>query len=277
VTDRELERLLHVPGEVPPPEVGARVLQALRRRAGVAHASTERLERWADSLARRLRGEPVPLPKDAHQRPTILYLDGFQDRAWHDPSRHPVTATLEAASATIRSEFFDRTRAPERWREYREGVAAERKWRACWFYRGGRRQSESAAQYPQTAALIDRLSGPDGPLSSTLGDAFISRLEAQGRIPAHNGLCNISLVCHLALVVPQTCGFRVGSETRAWQEGKCLVFDDTFEHEAWNESDRDRYVLVLPLWQNGVTPIEREFMGLMTAWLNRLTAAHENA
>ena len=275
--DTALDELLQVPGEVPPPEVGPRVLEALRRSRRADARSVERLERWCGYLARRLRGEPSPLPTDPLQRPTILYLDGFDDRAWHDPKQHPVTAALEEAAPMIRSEFFDRTRSPERWSEYREGVAAERKWRACWFYRGGRRQRDSAGLYPQTSALIDGLSAPAGPLASTLGDCFLSRLESQGRIPAHNGLCNISLVCHLALVVPERCGLRVGAESRPWEEGKCLVFDDTFEHEAWNESDRDRYVLVLPLWQNGVGPIEREFMNLMTSWLNRLTATHENA
>lgn len=212
------------------------------------------------------------MPADPLQRPTILYLDGFDDHAWHDPKQYPVTSILEAAASMIRSEFFDRTRSPERWREYREGVAADGKWRACWFYRGGRRLSETAALYPRTSALIDGHSGPGGPLASTLGDCFISRLESKGHIPPHNGLCNISLVCHLGLTVPGRCGIRVGASSRTWEEGKCLVFDDTFEHEAWNESDSDRYVLVLPLWQNGVSPIEREFMDIMTLWLNRLTA-----
>lgn len=268
----ELDLLLQVPGAVPPPEIGPRVLEELRRRHGADGRAVERLERWCGHLARRLRGEAASMPVDPLQRPTILYLDGFDDRAWHDPKEHPVTRILEEASSTIRSEFFERTPAPERWPEYSTGVA-ERKWRACWFYRHGRRLGETAALYPRTSALIDAHSGPGGPLASTLGDCFLSRLEAGGRIPPHNGLCNISLVCHLALSVPERCGIRVGAESRSWEEGGCLLFDDTFEHEVWNESDRDRYVLVLPLWQKGVTPIEREFMNVMTGWLNRLAGA----
>jgi aspartate beta-hydroxylase len=273
----ELDLLLEVPGEVPLPEVGPRVLEALRLRRGADEGAVERLRRWCQHLARRLRGDAYLVPADPLQRPTILYLDGFDDHAWHDPARYPVVSILEDAAAMVRSEFFDRTRAPELWPEYAEGVAADRKWRATWFYRHGRRLSETAALYPRTSALIDEHSRPDGPLASTLGDCFISRLEPGGRIPAHNGLCNISLVGHLALSVPRGCAFRVGTETRTWEEGKCLVFDDTFEHEAWNQSDTDRYVLVFVLWQNGVTPIEREFMNVMTRWLNKLMASHDES
>ena len=272
----ELDLLLEEAGEGPLSEVGLRVLEALRRRRGADPGAVERLGRWCGHLAQRLRGDAALAPSDPLQRPTILYLDGFDDHAWHDPERYPVTSILEDASAMIRSEFFDRTRSPERWPEYREAVAADRKWRACWFYRGGQRLSETAALYPRTSALIDEHSGPGGPLASTLGDCFLSRLESKGRIPPHNGLCNISLVGHLALSVPPRCGIRVGAESRGWEEGKCLVFDDTFEHEAWNDSDADRYVLVFVLWQDGVTPIEREFMGIIRRWLNELTAAHED-
>jgi len=275
MSDPELDLVLQVPGDVPPPEVGPRVLEALRRTCGADPASVERLRQWCADLARRLRGEATRLPADPLQRPTILYLEGFDDHAWHDPKQYLFTPILEAAASMIRSEFFDRTRSPERWREYAEGVA-DRKWRACWFYRRGRRVSETTALYPRTSAFIDEHSGPGGPLASTLGDCFLSRLEPRGHIPPHNGLCNISLVCHLALRIPAQCRFRVGASTRGWEEGKCLVFDDTFEHEAWNDSDSDRYVLVLPLWQSGVSPIEREFMQIMTSWLNRLTATYES-
>ncbi len=272
----DLQRILEEASKGPLPETGFRVLEVLQRRRAADQGAVERLRRWCGHLALRLRGEASPAPADPLQRPTILYLDSFDDCAWHDPERYGVTSILEDAASMIRSEFFDRTRAPELWPEYREEVAADRKWRACWFYRGGRRVGETAALYPRTSALIDAHSGPDGPLASTLGDCFLSRLEPRGHIPAHNGLCNISLVGHLALSVPPGCGIRVGSESRGWEEGKCLVFDDTFEHEAWNGSDADRYVLVFVLWQNGVTPVEREFIAIMTRWLNTLTATRRD-
>ena len=62
-------------------------------------------------------------------------------------------------------------------------------------------------------------------------------------------MLNTRLICHLPLIVPPGCGFRVGNETREWEEGKLLIFDDTIEHEAWNESDQDRVVLIFDIWR----------------------------
>jgi aspartate beta-hydroxylase len=270
VTD--LETLLAAAAAGPVPDAGFRVLDALRARHGAREADVARLLRWSGQLQARIRGEAAPPPSDPLQRPTILYLDGFSDRAWHEAARYPVTAVLESVAGMIRSELIDRIPDPPDWPEYREGVAEDGKWRACWFYRYGRRVHETAALFPRTAALLDAHSGPEGPLASSLGDVFLSRLEPGGRIPAHNGLCNISLVGHLALVVPPRCGIRVGAEWREWAEGKTLVFDDTFEHECRNDSDADRYVLVFTLWQDGVSAIEREFIHAMTRWLNDVVA-----
>lgn len=270
----EMDVLLEEAGRDPLPEAGFRVAEMLRRLRGAEERDVARLVRWSGLLARRLRGEQTVAPADPLQRPTILYLDGFDDHAWHEAARYPVTAALEGAAAMIRSELFGQARPPEDWAEYSEAVAEGRKWRATWFHRHGRRSSETAALFPRTSALLDAHSGPEGPLASSLGDCFLSRLEAGGRIPAHTGLCNISLVGHLALAIPPGCGIRVGTESRGWEEGKCLVFDDTFEHETWNASGSDRYVLVFVLWRHGVSAIEREYMRVMTRWLNDLSAPH---
>ena len=63
--------------------------------------------------------------------------------------------------------------------------------------------------------------------------------------------------CHLPLVVPPHCGFRVGNEVRAWEVGKLLIFDDTIEHEAWNNSAEDRIVLIFDIWRPELTEDER--------------------
>jgi aspartyl/asparaginyl beta-hydroxylase (cupin superfamily) len=62
------------------------------------------------------------------------------------------------------------------------------------------------------------------------------------------------------LVVPPDCGFRVGAETREWKEGQCWAFDDTIEHEAWNNSDQPRTILILDVWNPLLTEAEREFV-----------------
>ena len=98
----ELHGVLEEAGKGPLPETGLRVLEVLRRRRGADQEDVERLRRWSGHLARRLRGEATPAPADPLQRPTILYLDGFDDRAWHDPERYPVISILEGAASMIR-------------------------------------------------------------------------------------------------------------------------------------------------------------------------------
>jgi aspartyl/asparaginyl beta-hydroxylase (cupin superfamily) len=60
----------------------------------------------------------------------------------------------------------------------------------------------------------------------------------------------------LPLIVPDGCAFRVGGETRAWEEGKAWAFDDTIDHEAWNRSDQLRAILIFDVWNPHLTPDE---------------------
>ena len=70
-------------------------------------------------------------------------------------------------------------------------------------------------------------------------------------------MLNVRLICHLPLVVPAGCLFRVGNLTRSWVEGEALVFNDTIEHEAWNRSGEDRYVLLFDVWRPELAEEER--------------------
>ena len=98
--------------------------------------------------------------------------------------------------------------------------------------------------------------------------ALFSRLAPATRIPAHNGLLNTRLICHLPLIVPENCGaLRVGNEERPWVEGEMLIFDDTIEHEAWNDSDQVRVILLFEIWRPEISEEER---GLITALLKAI-------
>jgi aspartyl/asparaginyl beta-hydroxylase (cupin superfamily) len=72
------------------------------------------------------------------------------------------------------------------------------------------------------------------------------------------GVNNARLVCHLPLIVPDGCWFRVGAETRFWRSGEAFLFDDTIEHEAMNPSDELRVVLIFDVWRPELEPIERQ-------------------
>jgi aspartyl/asparaginyl beta-hydroxylase (cupin superfamily) len=87
---------------------------------------------------------------------------------------------------------------------------------------------------------------------------MFSLLAPRTRIPPHTGVANIRLVCHLPLIVPPDCGFRVGATTVEWREGEAFVFDDTIEHEAWNSSDQLRVVFICDLWVPQLSERERD-------------------
>ena len=112
-------------------------------------------------------------------------------------------------------------------------------------------------------ALLAGAPQPDQP--GRTPSAMFSLLKPNTRIPAHVGVSNARLVTHLPLIVPEGCGFRVGNETRQWVPGKAWVFDDTIEHEAWNDSDQLRVVLIFDIWHPDLSPAERAMITALTA------------
>jgi aspartate beta-hydroxylase len=94
--------------------------------------------------------------------------------------------------------------------------------------------------------------------------AYFSVLKPRTRLPAHTGTTNTRSIVHLPLVIPEGCGFRVGSQVRAWQKGKAWVFDDTIDHEAWNDSDQVRIVLIFDIWNPLLTAAERDMIKTAT-------------
>jgi aspartyl/asparaginyl beta-hydroxylase (cupin superfamily) len=127
----------------------------------------------------------------------------------------------------------------------------------------GVRVNRHLARCPRTAALLE--SAPLADVPGQAPTAFFSMLQPKTRIPPHTGVTNTRLVCHVPLVIPPSCGFRVGAETRSWEPGKAWVFDDTIEHEAWNESDQPRYILIIDLWNPYLTEAERGWVRAATA------------
>jgi aspartyl/asparaginyl beta-hydroxylase (cupin superfamily) len=92
---------------------------------------------------------------------------------------------------------------------------------------------------------------------------LFSLLRPGARIPPHCGLVNTRLICHLPLIVPPDCAFRVGNDTRVPVEGKLWAFDDTIEHEAWNRSDRTRVILLFDIWRPELSDEERRLVTAM--------------
>jgi aspartyl/asparaginyl beta-hydroxylase (cupin superfamily) len=116
--------------------------------------------------------------------------------------------------------------------------------------------AQSQLSCPQTSDLINRLPGFCGDYA--WGDALFSLHLPGTHLPAHCSADNLRIRIHLGIDIPEGSEIRVGNETRAWREGKCLVFDDSFEHETWNRSEHARLILIVDLWNPGLTLVERQ-------------------
>lgn len=128
-------------------------------------------------------------------------------------------------------------------------------WGACFLWEYGAPNQPVLDRCPATARALAAIPGAAIPGRSP--SAFFSLLRPHTRIPPHTGVTNSRAIVHLPLIVPPGCGFRVGGETRAWVEGRPFAFDDTIEHEAWNDSDALRAVLICDVWNPHLTPAEQ--------------------
>lgn len=129
-------------------------------------------------------------------------------------------------------------------------------WSACFLYEYGEPNQPVLDRCPKTAALLARL--PLAQIPGKAPNAFFSMLKPQSAIPAHTGVTNTRAIVHLGLDIPPDCGFRVGGETREWQEGKAFAFDDSIDHEAWNRSDERRHILIIDTWNPHLTAHEQD-------------------
>lgn len=235
-----------------------------RLRGGLPEGSVSpeeqgRIDRFLTNVAR--------ITRPYAQQPSHFHYPGLPPVEFHDRGRFPWLEELEAATAEIREEFeaLIASEAAELvpYIQYPDDVPLRqwetlnrsRDWTAVHLLQNGRRVDRNARHCPRTMRLLGRLPQPDVPGASP--NAMFSLLAPRTRIPAHTGVANTRLVCHLPLIVPERCGFRVGAETRDWQPGSAFVFDDTIEHEAWNDSAELRVVFIFDVWAWGLSEAER--------------------
>jgi beta-hydroxylase len=116
-------------------------------------------------------------------------------------------------------------------------------WPLYGLYGQGRKVERNCALCPCTTALVEQVPG--------VITAGFSRLEPRTHIPPHHGHSDRVQRCHLPLKVPRCgqCALRVGEDILTWTPGRCLVFDDSIEHEAWNDTEEERIVLMIELRQ----------------------------
>ena len=184
------------------------------------------------------------------QNPRTSYFPGLRACAVYDPREIAWTALLERAYPEIRSELLSMI-GRNKLSPHPQGLTDTGSWQVKYFHLQGEAQEEAHQLCPNTSAVLKSCL-PMGPSHQV----FCSVLGANSHIAPHCGPVNTRLTCHLGLVVPPGPTLRVGSEMATWQEGKCLVFDDSFEHEAWNQTDSERAVLLIQFWHPDLTEAE---------------------
>ena len=260
-----------------PPQVLPQVLHAMefveKHRNNVLHALLDplyaqfgkaELKRVTQALNIYL-GLDQSRPASPHQRPLFMYVPGLTETPFVDAKRFDWISLALDARAAIAAEarvvFANRQgivpflqAAPGTdLSPYLAGDQAQ--WDAHFFYRHGEPHTENLNASPATASLLAKIGLVR--IAEHAPEICFSALTPGSHILPHTGVTNLRLVAHLPLVLPQDCVLKVAGIERGWKLDEVLVFDDTFEHEAWNHSDQTRIILLMDVWHPDLTVPER--------------------
>lgn len=271
---RSSERLQQLPGDLP---------QRLDRAAAAVAASEERFRhhlseqlgsagidpipaRMAEAIAIASGAQPVYL-----QQPTSFYYPGLPQVAWFEREQFPWLADMESAVPAMRAEIEgvlaeDRglvpyVEQPENRASRGHSLLNDARWSAFHLWQDGEQVEDNAARCPTIMKILE--SAPMPQIKQRSPMALISILKPGTHIEPHTGMLNTRLICHIPLVVPDGCRLRVGAETRIVEEGKAMIFDDSIEHEAWNDGRSARAVLLFEFWRPELDAAERDALTVM--------------
>jgi aspartyl/asparaginyl beta-hydroxylase (cupin superfamily) len=244
-------------------------LNSLRDAVGDRPQALTRFERALDRVLGRKR---IYAPQ-----PTGMHFPFLRNYEFSPREDFPWLESLEAASQVIREELlavlaadrdglvpyiaYPESLPLDQWRELNHS----RRWSAYFLWKDGDRQEEHCARCTRTMAALAETPQVDIPGRGPT--AFFSILDARTQIPPHTGTTNTRLTVHLPLIVPGACRFRVGADVREWRFGEGWVFDDTIEHEAWNDADAPRAILIFDVWNPQLTALERDLVREATVTL----------
>ena len=200
------------------------------------------------------------------QQPTAYYFPGLPQIQFYEREQFDWVPAVEQAADDMRRELEAALEAKAPFKPYLEaradrprydfhGLLDNPAWSTLHLWENGKPVEENVARFRRTFEAIRELPLPYITVRSP--SVLFSWLQPGARIAPHHGMINARLICHLPLIVPTRCGFRVGNEVREWEVGKMLIFDDTIEHEAWNDSAEDRIVLIFDIWRPELSLEER--------------------
>jgi len=167
------------------------------------------------------------------------------DKPFLDAKHFPHLKVFETEWKTIQSEIREILKFREAVPLFQEVSRDQKKiskgdnWRTFILYGFGSKLEKNCKQAPRTSALLESV--------PNLQSAWFSILSPGYHIPAHTGVSKGILRAHLGLIIPkerEKCRMRVADQVRAWKEGEIFVFDDTYEHEVWNDTEEERVILL---------------------------------
>ncbi len=200
------------------------------------------------------------------QEPRSFFYPELPDREFYEPQDYAWTQRLIAAEDQIRTEFEALRQQPGAFTPYIHAsgnVPIDRNnplldnddWSAVHIQKNGVVNEDIAALMPSVLEALSE--APLEAIDQRGPTVLVSRLAPGARIPPHTGYLNTRLTCHLPIIIPGGCGLRCGSETRHWRSGEILMFNDSIDHEAWNTSSEDRFVLIFFVWRPELSQAER--------------------
>jgi aspartyl/asparaginyl beta-hydroxylase (cupin superfamily) len=218
----------------------------------------------------------IPSPCTHPLQYPAYYMPGVPARMFYDPSEFEWVSPLEKAFPVIRDELLqvlkdDGAGFSGYMSEANRRLAG---WNTFNFFFYGRKFEENCARCPRTTRILESLPRFER------DHVMFSALNPHAHIPPHTGPMNGIIRGHLALVAKPGSFIRVGNEQRTWEEGKVLVFDDSFEHEVWNHSDQVRIVLFMNFWHpcfsaEEIAVLERFRTAYETSPLSRVHAENQ--
>jgi aspartate beta-hydroxylase len=213
---------------------------------------------------------------DARQRP-IEYLAEGSGHAVYEPADFWFTQYLEAGYDRIRAELDTITDPRQQgFLPVEEPLLGSGRWDQVVLYDSGRRNDAACRLFPVLTEVIEGI-----PEATTHGPGVVtlSWLHPGTHIIPHCGRTNAQLRVHLGLRVPPGASIRVGSEQLSWAEGKCIVFDDSFEHEVRHDGAESRVVLLLDVLHPALSQRQRDRLlsrrRSVTEQVARYLAAHD--
>jgi len=243
--------------------------------------SMQRVER---SVRIYLNEEP-PVYPDPRQRPTFLLFPGLPTSPYFDLGQLDWVEALQGQLPAIRAELERLLPSPAgrervllsdaQEAESLRGLDVPPSWNGYYFYRHGERRDDNCRSCPATSAALDAL--PLSRIRDHGPEVLFSVFTAGTHLLPHRGVTNTRVVGHLPLIVPEKCALSVGGEIHEWRVGRVVVFDDTYEHEAWNRSAQTRVVLIFDTWNPYLTAAERAAVTDLVAAIGDFRRAVEQA